>query len=469
MGFGDIVVTELGVEQEWIISVAVDETGVGDRKTLGNRAAGQRRVLSSLRKIVGTGWRRGRVETVRQIDSTRVCRGQWNFHRPVQGGVARQFERLRCARVRIPKMELISHMLRGRTSEGRGVVTVRGRFAVGIDGRRVSRRGTVNMGCMASVAVLDGRGLWIFPQPRARRLGSAIHETDGLSHCCPGSHSQNAADHSRARRPHLGSSWSRYPRPLPRRYRSSTSVSRRHREYGPHGLRCRARLPRLVDFPQPRARRLGSAIHETDGLGHCCPGSHSQNAADHSRARRPHLGSSWSRYPRPLSRRYRSSTSVSRRHREYGPHGLRCRARRPRLVDFPQPRARRLGSVIHETDGLSHCCPGSHSQNAADRSRARRPHLGSSWSRHPRPLPRRYRSSTSVPRRHCEYGPHRLRWRARLPRPMEFPQPFARRLGSAVQETEVGPGSHSQNAADHSHAQRLHLARSRNHYPRSVP
>ena len=89
----------------------------------------------------------------------------------------------------------------------------------------VLRGGTVSVGRIVSLGVLDciwqrgrveivsatevavvGCRRWNFPQPGARRLGSAIPWTE----MCPGSYMQNGTDHSSPRAPHLGSPMSRY-------------------------------------------------------------------------------------------------------------------------------------------------------------------------------------------------------------------------------------------------------------------
>ena len=132
----------------------------------------------------------GRMAFVGVLD----CRDRWNVLGRVRGGLVRQFTGLMAqaivARVRIPQLRLIVHMPRGLASEARGV-EIRGRCRGGIARRRVFRGGTMTMGRMASVGVLDCRDRGC-PQPRARRLGSAIHGTDVPSHCCPGPHSPTA-------------------------------------------------------------------------------------------------------------------------------------------------------------------------------------------------------------------------------------------------------------------------------------
>ena len=85
----------------------------------GGSGAERPRVLSSLRRnIVGGGWQRRRVETVGQISGAVIRCSRWDFHRRLQGGLARQLKRLRLqamvARIRISKMEVIGHKLRGR-------------------------------------------------------------------------------------------------------------------------------------------------------------------------------------------------------------------------------------------------------------------------------------------------------------------------------------------------------------------
>ena len=220
-----------------------------------------------------------------------ACRHRWTVLSRVRGSLVRQFmgpmARSLRARSAFPDCGCIVHMpgARPRAPERRAhprSLAPR----VSIVGESF-RGGTVSMGRMVTLGVLDWNVLIA-----CARLGSRHH---GL---------MAQATVARVRIPRLrlivhmpGGSPARpegrSPRSSSRECRSSASVPRRHRDYGPHGFR-------------PRARRLGSAIQETE----VCPGSHSQNAADRSNARRLRLGGSRKRYPRSLSRRYRWSTSV---------------------------------------------------------------------------------------------------------------------------------------------------------------
>ena len=88
------------------------------------------------------------------------CRDRGNVLGRVRGGLARQFTGLMAqaivARVRIPQLRLIVHMPGGLASEARGVA-LRDHCRRGIDRRRVFRGGTMTMGRMAFVGVLDCR------------------------------------------------------------------------------------------------------------------------------------------------------------------------------------------------------------------------------------------------------------------------------------------------------------------------
>ena len=69
-------------------------------------------LIASL-SVLDCTWQRGRVEIVSMTNAAVVGRRRWNFHSRVGGGLARQFRRLRCALIRICKMELI--IIGGRT------------------------------------------------------------------------------------------------------------------------------------------------------------------------------------------------------------------------------------------------------------------------------------------------------------------------------------------------------------------
>ena len=175
------------------------------------------------------------------------------------------------------------------------------------------------------------------------------------------------------------------------------SPSRRHRECGPHRspLVFSTAVTGGMSSAACTAAWLGNS--RADGPSHCCPGQHSPTAADRSHARGARLGRPGRRCPRSLSRGYRSSTSVPRRHRDYGPHGLPWRPRLPRPAECPRPRARRPGWAIHGTDGPSHCCPGLHFPTAADRSHARGARLATPGASLSAIICRRvYRPSTSL-------------------------------------------------------------------------
>src|SRR5262245_46465899 len=77
-------------------------------------------------------WQRGRLEIVSMADAAVVGRLRWNFHSRVRGGLARYLRRLRRARFRICKKELI--ITGGRTLGARWV-SMRDRCAGGIDRR----------------------------------------------------------------------------------------------------------------------------------------------------------------------------------------------------------------------------------------------------------------------------------------------------------------------------------------------
>src|SRR6478609_356971 len=81
--------------------------------------AGRPPVLSSPRRdIVGGSRQRRRVEAVGQISGAVIRWSWWDFQRRLQGGLARRLTRLRLqamiARIRICRMEVIGHKLRGR-------------------------------------------------------------------------------------------------------------------------------------------------------------------------------------------------------------------------------------------------------------------------------------------------------------------------------------------------------------------
>src|SRR5262245_15469422 len=88
-------------------------------------------------------------------------RDWWNVLGRGRGGLARQFSGLMAqavaARVRIPNLRLIVLMPAGLASGARGVALRDGRRG-GVDRRRVFRGGTVSIGRMASLGVLDGGG-----------------------------------------------------------------------------------------------------------------------------------------------------------------------------------------------------------------------------------------------------------------------------------------------------------------------
>ena len=137
-----------------------------------------------------------------------ACRHRRTVLSRVRGSLVRQFMGLMAqaivARVCIPQLRLIVPMPGGLASQARGVA-LRDRCRGCIEGRGVFRGGTVSMGRMVSLGVLACRHRRTVLSRVRGSSGSAIHGTDGPSHCCPGLHSPTATYRSHARGARLAS------------------------------------------------------------------------------------------------------------------------------------------------------------------------------------------------------------------------------------------------------------------------
>src|SRR5262245_36433500 len=88
--------------------VVIRDRRAGDigRRRVFRGGSGNLGLIASL-GVLDSIWQRGRLEIVSMTDAAVVGYRRWNFSSRVRAGLVRQFRRLRCARVRKCKMELI--------------------------------------------------------------------------------------------------------------------------------------------------------------------------------------------------------------------------------------------------------------------------------------------------------------------------------------------------------------------------
>src|SRR5262245_17292271 len=88
--------------------VVVRDRRAGDngRRRVFRGGTGNLGLIASL-GVLDCIWQRGRAEIVSMTDAVVVGYRRWNFSSRVRAGLARQFRRLRCTRVRKCKAELI--------------------------------------------------------------------------------------------------------------------------------------------------------------------------------------------------------------------------------------------------------------------------------------------------------------------------------------------------------------------------